>query len=277
MNAFGIKNEKLAELGAMAADLQEKAEIIGLPDRFNEVFGSKGWICVGSAMAVTVMQDAIKLAEAGKDEEAEQVLVDWFTEDNINLFAIKRARRFHQARLRDDQLNEALKLYLEERYMAAVPLILIACDGFASDVSGVSPFAEKADLTVYDSITGHHTGLPTLIGMLVKGPYKSRDDELNTPERHKILHGRALGYANKVVCAKAWLLMMALVDWAIDKDSEKERRSDAERKANHTLWDTINGSNWLIQALFRGSDATFTVCRLNGLFGYWLRGEDLHL
>ena len=226
-------------MGAMAASLEEQSKILELPDRFNELFAAKGWICVGSALSVTLMQDAIALAEAGKDEDAEQLLIDWFTEDNIRLFAITRARRFHQARLRDDQLTEALKLFLEERYIAAVPLILIACDGLASDVSGVSPFSEKADLTVYDSITGHATGLPNLIGLLVKGAYKSRDDELSIPERHKILHGRALGYANKTVCAKAWLLMMALVDWAIDKTSEAERLDEAARKADHSLIDSL--------------------------------------
>lgn len=239
LGKLGLNSEKFTELGAMAADLQEQAEILDLPDRFNELFGAKGWICVGSALSVDVMKDAIALVDSGKEQEAEQTLLEWFTEDNIRRCAIHKARCFHEARLRDDQLEEALKLYLEGRYMAAVPLILIACDGFASDVSGVSPFAEKADLSVYDSITGHETGLPALISMLVKGAYKSRDDDLTIPERHKILHGRALGYANMVVCAKAWLLMMALVDWAIDKSSEQERRSEAERKVSQTFSDTF--------------------------------------
>ncbi|MEP3346755.1 MAG: hypothetical protein ABJN34_08960 [Litoreibacter sp.] len=239
LGRLGINKEKFGELGAMAADLAEQSKIIELPDRFNELFGPKGWVCVGSALSVTLMQEAIALAETGKEEEAEQAIVDWFTKETIELFAITRARRFHQAILRDDQLREALNLYLEERYMAAVPLILIACDGFASDISGVSPFAEKADLTVYDSITGHATGLPSMIGLLVKGAYKSRDDEVTMPERHKIIHGRALGYANKTVCAKAWLLMIALVDWAIDKSSEDERKAEAERKANHSLSDSL--------------------------------------
>lgn len=239
LGKLGINKEKFSELGTMAANLEEQSKILELPDRFNELFAAKGWICVGSALSVTLMQDAIALAEAGKGEDAEQLLIDWFTEDNIRLFAITRARRFHQARMRDAQLTEALKLFLEERYLAAVPLILIACDGLASDVSGVSPFADKADLTVYDSITGHETGLPKLIGLLVKGAYKSRDDELSLPERHKILHGRALGYANKTVCAKAWLLLMALVDWAIDKSSEADRLEETARKAKHSLSDSF--------------------------------------
>ncbi|WP_434286235.1 hypothetical protein [Celeribacter sp. SCSIO 80788] len=239
LGKLGIKREAFTDFKSQVDDIAQQATILDLPDLFNAAFGSKGWVAVGSALAVDVMKSALELHDAGKDDEAERVLVDWFTKENIELFAITRARRFHQAMLRDDQLREALKLYLEERYLAAVPLILIACDGFASDVSGISPFAEGANLTAFDSVVGHPTGLPALIGQLKKGAYKSRDDEMTMPERHKIIHGRSLGYANKTVCAKAWLLMMALVDWAIDKSSEEERKAEAERKANISLSDTL--------------------------------------
>lgn len=239
LGKLGIKREAFTAFKSQVDDIAQQATILDLPDLFNTSFGSKGWVTVGSALSVDVMKSALELHDAGKDDEAERVLVDWFTKENVELFAITRARRFHQAMLRDDQLREALNLYLEERYLAAVPLILIACDGFASDVSGISPFAEGADLTAFDSVVGHPTGLPALIGLLKKGAYKSRDDEMTMPERHKIIHGRSLGYANKTVCAKAWLLMMALVDWAIDKSSEEERKAEAERKANISLSDTL--------------------------------------
>ena len=89
--------------------------------------------------------------------------------------------------------------------MAAVPLILIACDGFVSGVLGTSPFEKDADLSVFDSIVGHPTSLPALIGMLRKGVRKTSDERLDVPLRHGILHGRSLGYANRRVCYKAWI------------------------------------------------------------------------
>ena len=121
----------------------------------------------------------------------------------------------------------------------AVPLILIACDGFASDVAAVSPFEKDADLSCFDSITGHGTALPTLIKLLSKGVRKSRDDVINLPLRHGVIHGRSLGYANRKVCAKAWLLMMALVDWAHDKSSEADRKSEHDERKNRTLRDDL--------------------------------------
>lgn len=238
LGKLGIKREAFQSFKAKVDEISKQAEIIDLPDRFNQAFGKNGWIAVGSALSVDVIKSALELHDAGEFAKAENTIVDWFTKENIELFAILRARRFHDAKLRDDQLKEALNLFLEERYMAAVPLILIACDGFASDVSATSPFEKDADLSCFDSITGHHTSLPALMKLVTKGVYKSRDDEIDIPLRHGILHGRSLGYANKVVCAKAWLLMMALVDWAIDMSSENERREEFDRN-NNTTWSDV--------------------------------------
>lgn len=227
--ALGIKNEKLDGVHRATADLLAQSEILTMPDRFNKAFGKEGWIATGS-MAADTMQNAVRLHEAGKHEEAEDEILAWFTEETIRLFAITRSKRFNKAQQRWEQLNEALDLTLEERYFSAVPLVLIACDGFASDVLGTSPFEKDADLSVFDSIVGHSTSLPALIKMLTKGVRKSSDEEVSLPLRHGIMHGRSLGYANRLVCMKAWMLMIALVDWACDKESETSRRQEIEDK-----------------------------------------------
>lgn len=241
LGALGINRDAMTKFSNATDELLASAEILDMPDRFNTAFGKSGWIATGS-FSSDIMRKAVELFEDGKPEEAERAILDWFTEDNLRLFAITRARRFHKARQRDDQLEEALLLFNEERYWAAVPLILIACDGFASDVSGISPFEKNADLTCFDSITGHDTSLPALMKLFVQGVRKSTDEELLIPKRHGILHGRSLGYANRVVCAKAWLLMVALVDWAIDKSSEQERKEAWERKQTTNFADVLANS-----------------------------------
>ena len=114
-------------------------------------------------------------------------------------------------------------------------MILIACDGLASDVLGTSPFEKDADLTVFDSLAGHPTSVPAFIASLTKGVRKSSSAKMTMPLRHGILHGRSLGYANKVVRMKAWLLMVALVDWACDKTTEDERVSE-HRSSQEMGW-----------------------------------------
>ena len=237
---LGVSNENLDKIYQTADDMLQQADILTLPDRFNNAFARKGWVATGSMSAGT-MQTALEFYEAGKNQQAEHEIIAWFQEDTINLFAIVRAKRFNKARNRWHQLREALKLTFEERYWSAVPLILIACDGFASDVLGTSPFEKDADLTVFDSITGHPDSLPFLIKELTKGVRKSSDEELTLPLRHGILHGQSLGYANRIVCMKAWLLMIALVDWACDKSNEEERILERQSAANVSFRDLAEG------------------------------------
>ena len=240
MKKLGISSERLDRLHQAVEDVLQQSDVLTLPDRFNDAFAQKGWIATGS-MSATTMQRALDLHEAGEHQHAEDEILAWFQEDTINWRAIVRSKSFNKARNRCDQLQEALKLTFEERYWAAVPLILIACDGFASDVLGVgdSLFKEGVDLTVFDSIPGHPSSLPSLIQRLAKSVRKSSDEELTLPLRHGILHGRSLGYANRVVCMKVWLLMIALVDWAHDKTTEKERILEYERQANTSFWDAM--------------------------------------
>ena len=237
--AFGIfGSEKAAKIKAAADEVLNQADILDVPDRFNAAFADQGWIATGS-FSMQAMQDALDHHDNGRSDDARKSIIAWFDEDNISLFCVQRSRRYHKADLRDDQLKEALKLYLEERYMAAVPLILIACDGMASDVAGYSPFKSDADLSCFDSIVGHDSTLPTLIGKLITGVRKSSNDPLDLPNRNGILHGRSLGYANKELCAKAWMLLLALVDWASDKASEQERREQFDKEQSTTLRDSL--------------------------------------
>ena len=233
---FGITNESLDRIHQAANDVLQQSDILRLPDRFNDAFARSGWIATGS-MSADTMRKALELHEAGKDQQAENEIIAWFREDTINLFAIVRANSFNKARNRWHQLQEALKLTREERYWSAVPLILISCDGFASDILGTSPFEKDADLTVFDSITGHSSSLPFLIKEVTKGVRRSSDEGLTLPLRHGILHGRSLGYANRIVCMKAWLLMIALVDWAYDKSSEQGRILERQSAANFSFRD----------------------------------------
>jgi len=237
---IGVHNENLDRINRSANRILQGSDVLTLPDRFNSAFAQDGWIAIGS-MSVETMQQALALYEAGEYQEAEREIIAWFQEDTINLFAINRAKIFNKAGNRWHQLREALKLTFEERYWAAVPLILIACDGFASDVLGASPFKKNADLTAFDSVAGHPNSLPSLIKALTKGVKKSSDKELTLPLRHGILHGQSLGYANRIVCMKAWLLMIALVEWAHDKKSEEARILEQQLATNYSLVDALNG------------------------------------
>lgn len=263
---FGVTDVRLNRVHNDVAEMIEQSKILTLPDRFNDAFANRGWIATGS-LSTAVMEEALELNQAGEVDEAEGRIASWLTEETIDLFAIARAKRFNAAEDRWFQLREALALTLEERYWSAIPLILIAADGFASDVLGKSPFEKDADLSIFDSIAGHSTSLPFLMGKLTKGVRKSSDQQISLPLRHGILHGRSLGYANRLVCMKAWFLMIALVDWAYDKSSENERKSKRQREeVNWTdVWQSLKKSDETRKAI-----AAFVSWEKEGPF------DDIH-
>lgn len=237
----GLGGEKALQIVDSADQLLNQSKILDLPDRFNSIFAERGWIAT-SAMSVDAMRTAVEKHKNGDTDAGEEVLLDWvLNPETINLFAITRSKSYGDVQGRWHQLREALALTEEGRYWSAVPLVLIACDGFASDLMGTSPFEKSADLSLFDSMVAHPSSLPAAIGRITKGVRKSSDDVLPVPLRHGILHGRSLGYANRTVCGKAWMLMIALVDWAADKRDEDARRSkDQARKS--TNWGDISAS-----------------------------------
>jgi hypothetical protein len=104
---------------------------------------------------------------------------------------------------------------LAERYHAVVPILLMMIDGAVNDVDkGKGFFANNTNLTAWDSIAAHSTGLTTLKDIFSDGRHKTINEEITLPYRHGILHGRDLGYANKAVTAKCWAALFAIKDWA---------------------------------------------------------------
>lgn len=268
----GLGGEKAKRIVEGANNLLSQAEILDLPDRFNAAFGERGWIAT-SSLSVEVMRTALESHEAGDTEAAEAIILDWvLMPDTINLFAITRSKSFNLAQDRWHQLREALSLTQEERYWSAVPLVLLASDGFASDVLGTSPFEKNADLSLFDSMVAHPTALPALIARLTKGVRRSSDTPLFLPLRHGILHGRSLGYANRAVCGKAWMLMIALVDWAADKREEETRRAKDEAR-NSKNWQEIVASIQKNQADKRAIES-FTAMNWDGPFDAELNEDD---
>lgn len=224
-----------------ADQLLTQSDILNLPDSFNAVFAERGWIAT-SSMSVDAMRAALEKHKEGDTDAGEEVIADWVLDPaTINLFAITRSKSFGDVNGRWHQLREALALTEEGRYWSAVPLVLISCDGFASDVLGTSPFEKNADLSLFDSMVAHPTALPAAITRITKRVRRSSDDALSLPLRNGILHGRSLGYANRAVCGKAWMLMIALVDWAADKREEETRRTKDEARRS-TNWRDISAS-----------------------------------
>jgi len=268
----GLGGEKTRKILDSADQLLTQSDILNLPDRFNAIFAERGWIAT-SSMSVDGMRAALEKHEEGDTDAGEEVILDWILDSaTINHFAITRSKSFGDVHGRWHQLREALALTEESRYWSAVPLVLIACDGFASDVLGTSPFEKNADLSLFDSMVAHPSSLPAAIAGITKGVRKSSDDVLSQPLRHGILHGRSLGYANRAVCGKVWMLMIALVDWAADKRDEDARRAKDEKRRS-TNWGDISASLQKNRADKEAIEA-FEPCGWEGPFAEGLAEDE---
>lgn len=212
---FGMKIDNLDALSSQARELKAAAEsLINLPDRFNDMFAMRGWIAY-ELLNVDVMVQTIVLAESTNIDEAEKFLADYYDESTLsfNLMAMNAVKAFWPRR---DLALKAKEDYIEGRYYAIVPLVLSLLDGFVNDVGkGKGFFAEGVNLEAWDSISAHSKGLGELTKILRTTRKKTSTETLTIPYRHGILHGRDLGYDNKVVAAKCWAALFAVRDWAL--------------------------------------------------------------
>lgn len=224
---LGIKNKNISEAFKQVPNLVSKTEeLVNMPDRFNERFSKKGWIAYES-MNFELMSKAVKLADEGKFEEANELIVEHFNEDTLK-WGLTFMKALEEYRIRDHLAQKAKQDYLEGRYHACVPVVLTIIDGIVNDVEQKGFFAEGIDLTAWDSIAAHSTGLQELSRLFNSPRKKTTTEEITVPYRHGILHGRDLGFDNEIVAAKAWATLFAIRDWALAIRQGKKHPKEKE-------------------------------------------------
>jgi hypothetical protein len=211
---FGMKNDKLEDAFSTVDDMNNQYELLAKsPDKFNNFFAKRGWIAHES-MNFDFMLTCIDLAEKGQIEIAEMELIEFYTSEKMK-WLIHQLKGIPEFEIRYNFFQLAYEDTLAQRYHSVVPLLLMMIDGGVNDIDkGKGFFAENTDLTAWDSIAAHSTGLTVLKGILNDSRKKTSNEEISLPFRHGILHGRDLGFANKVVTAKCWAALIAIKDWA---------------------------------------------------------------
>ena len=239
---------KLDSVFSDFSKLKEQANILLVPDQFNETFSSHGWIAYES-MNFDVMKTGIHLHSSEGLERAEEYLADSYDEETLKWGILRfNGNRDFKKRIRLAEL--AKEDYLSGRYHACVPLLLSLLDGLVNDVSKhVGFFAENVDLTAWDCIAAHETGLQTLASILTKGRNKTNEDSISIPYRNGILHGRELAFDNKVVAAKCWAALFAARDWAGALDDGKKEPKPKEEVSWKQLFKQISETNLMKKSI----------------------------
>ncbi len=238
LQEYGVEHEVLYHIQLGAQYVLDNADYAAVAERFNHTFASQGWIATESFCTDT-MRDALTHHQERRFEDAEDVILDWFNPLRIQFFAIGRCGYFGDHHSRKEQLDEAFALTQEERYKSAIPLILIACEGFAADVLQVSLFSRKSDLTLFDTFVGHKSALPKLVSELTRSVSDTSEENAELPGRHGILHGKTLGYDTRSNCMKAWLLFIALTDLHIERLNKAEEPIDESISGVLSIQDVV--------------------------------------
>ncbi|EAE9169161.1 hypothetical protein BU180_08050 [Listeria monocytogenes] len=191
-------------------------ELKDLPDKFNNIFSSNGWIAHES-LNVEVMKQCIDLGVEGESiliEYYEEKL-DWFI-DIISYKPVFKERAV--------LLNLAREDYFSGRYHSCIPIVLMLVDGIVNDIKPTGLFADATNLDVWDSIAGHSTGLNSLVSILKENRTKTNVEPIKLPYRNGILHGRELNYNNKEVAIKSFAILFYVNDWIQALESENKRK-----------------------------------------------------
>lgn len=232
----GIKNQKISEvLNKYPNIYQDVKDFVNLPDRFNDHFSEFGWVAYES-LNTELMKDAINLADAGNFDDANDLIVEYYDEDNLE-FHLNQMKQVEEFLPRWKLAEKAKEDYLAERYHACVPVALIIIDGVVNDIERIGFYTVNVDLTAWDSVAGHSSGLQKLCKLFNSFRNKTNTKTITVPYRNGILHGWDLSYANKIVAAKTWAALFAIRDWALAiKDGKK---CPTENESEPSLSETV--------------------------------------
>jgi len=212
---FGYKNKKLDEVFDKLPELKKKLkELSEAPDAFNKYFSDRGWIAFES-MNSDLLIKCVNMAKSNDIEKAEIELINYYKNEDLLCF-LSGLKGIDAFRIRYSLLLKAYEDFKQERFYSCVPILLMMVDGVVNDIRKDNKgfFAEGADLTAWDSIAGHSTGLNHVARIFNKTRKKTTDKVITLPYRNGILHGKDLGFDNVFVATKLWATLFALGDWA---------------------------------------------------------------
>jgi len=224
-NDSGLLGDLDIDFEEIYGELPEAEEMLYILDKFNNSFSKDGWIAYKS-MDRYVLRDSVELAENGHFESAEQVLIDYYDE-KLELF-IEWLDVIDEFKPRIELIRKAYCDYSNERYHACVPVLLAIIDGAVFDGTGKGFFGKENKLEVDDAIAAHITGLPALQELMSSPRTIPTTEKITIPYRNGILHGRDLGYDNKIVAIKLWATLFALKDGLIEIKKDKEPKKESK-------------------------------------------------
>jgi hypothetical protein len=208
------------------------------------VFTPLGW-APSSRAPTDVYADALEVyRHTSSGEEAEQRLVAGWNETDRLRYRILPVRGLgmghdplHDKFLQRSRLVEkALNHHNNGAYEAAVPIVLAQVDGIVSDLTDpprdfFGKQRKATHLVDTTTIAGLPQGLQPL--RLLFSEDMKETGATGMLSRHGILHGRELGYDTKINSTKAFVLLLAIIEWAQPRARARVEYLEREREERY--------------------------------------------
>lgn len=257
---LGVDQETLDQAKELTATYQK---LISSPDRIADLLGPLGWIPHNLAHA-EAYDAAAALVEEGKAEEAEELLVKTYNEDDyvfirfyhrvFSLYHGDEARR-EVGLARSRLLDEAYELHKEGRYAGAIALVLAQIDGIFIDMTGkpTKTFYNSDNPNLVDDVTiaGHPRGLKALSELMSREQRKTVVSDKLT--RQGIMHGRVLAYDTLRNATKVWAALLAVIEAVGPRAQELNAQAAAAHEQHYAGSEEVD--EWGMRLDRRGFDA----------------------
>ncbi len=231
--------EKLQLLATIEAVEAQAAELETLPQEFiefNGYFNGRGWRAHDS-MSTDTVKEANRLARQGDIDTAENMLMESYTQRFDFFFIILRGLPNYFER--EHIFEKAKERFFNEDYISCVPLILMMIDGISNDVMNKGIFAKDINLDAWDCFSTIGDDIDEFIKLITSSRSVFNHDQISIPYRNGILHGRDVGYDNKLLAIKSWSLLFSTRDILIKKINAQKDMVNFEEEQQRQLDELI--------------------------------------
>lgn len=102
--------------------------------------------------------------------------------------------------------------------------MLTQLDGVVNDIKQTGLFSDSTNLEIWDSISGHSSGLKKIVDIFKTNRTKTSTTLIELPYRNGILHGRELNYNSRLLAIKTLTLLVYIDDWYKVSRNEEQRK-----------------------------------------------------
>lgn len=200
------------------------------PDKFNQHYSDLGWIAYES-MNSDLMKEVIKLAEDNKRDDGEQLLLEYYADDDRIKYLLTRLKNRTGFSKRYELLLKVYDDYKSGRFHSCIPVFLMIIDGVVDEVtkSNKGFFASDFNPNLWNSIVGHESGLAKIAKIYAKTRKKVNTEPITLPYRNGILHGKDINYDNDLVATKCLATIFAVGDWVEQYESGKHIKPESPK------------------------------------------------